>query len=216
MELGGLEPAAGPIVERPPAPSVERDEARLDEKRVGLAIPGLTQRRSAFAALTGALPHPEEVSEPSTRPRPNSPASEAERDVPSVPARTGVAGVASLPALRSADFALTSPPPRPNEQAAFQARTRIVEEVEHVRRAVAAQDARVTPEMVRAVAREVVREAAREGGTNARAEASPPRRTEPLPAPVVVVQQRTAVVERVPRAFWSSSALRSTHLRMLR
>jgi hypothetical protein len=137
-----------------------------------------------------------------------------------MPERTAAERSVPAQALRpsGAIRAAASPAQTPSVEAgaAFRARPREEEEVEHVRRAVAAKADRVTPEAVREVAREAVREAVREEKTERRPEGRQERRDAPAPAPVVVVQRVADTERRAPRAFWSSSALRSPHLRMLR
>ncbi len=158
---------------------------------VGLSIPGLSQRRLAFAALAGTLPRSDARSRPD-----ESTQSELPADI-SPP----------LPALHAL-------PSIPGEAATFRARARSIEEVEHVRRAVVAQaPQRTGQKAIREAVREAAREAVREGISSARPEGSPRLAAS---VPVVVVQRVSDPSRQVPRAFWSSSALRSTHLRMLR
>lgn len=214
--------------EEPPGGSASVERAAVQratdppcaETRTGLAIPGLTERRAIFAALAGGLPHDESDGAPpaSSTPAPSAPApagasprlisesATSERPSPSQALRpSGAIRATATPARTPAV-----------EVAAFRAQERVVAEVEHVRRAVAAQADRVTPEAVREAAREAVREAVREEKTEGRSERRPDRRDAPAPAPVVVVQRVEGGERRAPRAFWSSSALRSPHLRMLR
>ena len=48
-------------------------------------------------------------------------------------------------------------------------------------------------------------------------EASPTERPRPVPAPPVVIVRRVLASSRnTPRSFWTTSTLRSTHLRTLR
>lgn len=206
---------AAPVAPAPESPSGQDTEqgsvARAAERRVGLAIPGLTQRRAAFAALAGTLPRSEETGAPGVSERPTLPDAEA------APVRPGLAPVertAATPTSPAVGGRSSRAPRSPEGAAGFQTKVRNGEAIEQVRRAVAAQHAeRVTPETVREVAREAAQEAMREGAPRRRPEESP--RVQEAPAPVVVVQ-RTEGEQRVPRSFWSSSALRSTHLRMLR
>lgn len=214
---GGMPPArpldaAGPLGEAPrvttpslvpppveaPLNAAGKGGTGVPSERVGLAIPGLTQRRSAFAALAGAD------------------AGGVDSFAVSSVVSSAVSSVAPPP--RVTPPILSAPPSAPSPihsegASGLRARTSIAEEVKRVRRTVTAPGPQ---RMVREVVEEAARKAVREEASRLWSGESPSRHAASVLAPVVVVQPASADVQRVPRAFWSSSALRSTHLRRLR
>lgn len=208
-----------------------------------LSVPGLTERRAFFASLTGpghgteelgpaSRLAPESPSGPSSPPKaepagvastPPPPSSPAVRR--SAPARLGGSAIVDgspsgssgstearhVPPPRLAGQKPPEPRPRalsPTRQVAvqadvgFRARRRSADEVEHLRRAVTELAAR--------------RSAARaEESSGGRKPVPAPPRPEPERR-VVMVRSALRPSPRVPRSFWSSSILRSGHLRPLR
>lgn len=209
----GAEPPGVSVAEQASVQEEAAAALHAPEKRSGLAIPGLTQRRSIFAALAGTLPREGATQAPEAPategPAPFSAGKPTAADPPSAaPALQPSRGI--RPAPRSG-------PSAPDEEGAvFRARRRVKEEVERVRRVVAPSPGGGAPEAVREAVREAVQETVREERVRSRPEEPSARRDPPATSPVVVVHRVEESERRAPRAFWSSSVLRSRHLRMLR
>lgn len=234
-----------------PAP---REAPRPTEGSVGLAVPGLTERRAFFAALAGldlkgtdVEPPPASTADAPARSSASADERGTEREGPepapsggtpvtdgTAPARlrdtaTKVRGegagkekaargltafedaadrppAALVPrgpaALERREVPSPEGPPGDARTAAFRARVRPGREVEHLRRAVTKLAGR----------RSAPPAEGESGDANA---GTVPRASDPE-RKVVVVRRRPPSPRRVPRAFWSSSILRSTHLRLLR
>lgn len=240
--------------------SQRRRGGSTDPQHTGLEIPGITHRRSRFAALSAQGSPPKEAASAQRslyqtagpKKAPQVAASDGEKaefaGVSSAPMTQSAAdiayeseghqagsaetqhigleipGASSVPAEPSDDDqqpARVSTRSRPHADSIprdpvpawrssvseekpvlFRSRPRANEEVEHLRQV-------------------VTNVATRQASVDGR------RREEPLPSaaehgqpalaqPVVVVQRAPAPIFQAPRAFWASSVLRSTHLRMLR
>jgi hypothetical protein len=211
------------------SPPVEEALTETFLRREGLAVPGLTQRRAVFAALAGVLPSLNEArqegahfpagekarSEPEGLARVDATVGKGARGPETLVPNTPTPAAPSRPQRSVPEARASALSAQPGEAAVFRARTRVIEEVEHLRRAVTPPPERGVREAAEEAAREVVREAVREGALRTSPARARPQPVEP-PARVVVVQPVVSAAQRVPRAFWSSSALRSTHLRMLR
>lgn len=202
--LAPRSPASEAPEDAPPAGHVGPEQVRM-------AVPGFTQRRAAFAALSGSdlVAPPERRSEGNAGP-PEASGGEGGLRLLSAPPMPGTAeGRAALSGAPGSGASGSG-----EERSLVRSRVRVAEDVERVRRAVVEQRPR-GEDAVRAVAREAAREVVQEAASaERRAPESQARPTSP--APVVVVQNVAGPARQVPRAFWAASALRSAHLRFRR
>ncbi len=198
-----------------PASEAPRDAppaGHAGPEQIRMAVPGFTQRRAAFAALSGAdlAAPPERRSEGNAGP-PEASGREGGLRLLAAAPMPGPAGVTSA---RPGSGMSGSGEEGSVERSAVRSRVRVTEDVERVRRAVVEQRPR-GEDAVRAVAREAAREVVQEAASAEHR--APEARVRPTsPAPVVVVQNVAGSERQVPRAFWAGSVLRSSHLRLRR